>query len=388
MAKIPISVLVLEDSESDAAMLHQIFSRSTTERWELVTVERLEKALEICQSRSFDVALIDLYLPDSDGLDTVTTFLKTVTDVPVVVLTVENNEELALKSLGKGAQDYLVKGHITPELLLRAIRYAIERGRLLVRLQEVNQELESFSYSVAHDLRSPLRAIEAFAKFLQVDYEDRLDEEGVDYLKRIITSSERMSNLIEDLLSYSRLSRKEINLSSVDLESIVTEAIAQQEPIVEEKQAKIIVEKPLSTVIGNETSLLAIISNLISNALKFVASEVQPEIIIWSEEYTPKQEERIYLQRLQPQWVRLWIADNGIGISEQHQDKIFGIFERLHTQEAYPGTGIGLAIAQKAISRMGGKLGLESELDRGSRFWVDLPKYTQENPHQQREADE
>ncbi|MEM8719566.1 MAG: PAS domain S-box protein [Cyanobacteria bacterium P01_G01_bin.39] len=226
------------------------------------------------------------------------------------------------------------------------------------QLEEINQELKDFSYSVSHDLKAPLRAIQGFAIALQEDYVDCLDELGHEYTKRLAVSAQQMEKLINDLLSYSRLSRTEINRHSVSLISVVAKALEELDSQITSTQAQITIDQPLLSTLGNRTIVLQIISNLLSNALKFMADGVQPQIHIWSETHN--------------NFVRLWIEDNGIGIDRQHRSRIFNVFERLHGNEAYPGTGIGLAIVKKGIERLGGRFGVESELDRGSRFWIEL----------------
>lgn len=226
------------------------------------------------------------------------------------------------------------------------------------QLEEINQELKSFSYSISHDLKAPLRAIQGFAIALQEDYGDCLDELGREYTERLAVSAQQMEKLINDLLSYSRLSRTEILQQPVSLTSVVAKALSELDSQIIAIQAQITIDQPLLSILSNRTIVLQIVSNLLSNALKFRVGGVQPQIHIWTE--------------TQNNYVRLWIEDNGIGIDRQHQSRIFNVFERLHGNEAYPGTGIGLAIVKKGIERLGGRYGVESELNRGSRFWIEL----------------
>ncbi|MBE9045196.1 PAS domain S-box protein [Pleurocapsales cyanobacterium LEGE 10410] len=228
------------------------------------------------------------------------------------------------------------------------------------QLEEINQELKAFTYSISHDLKAPLRAIQGFATALQEDYGENLDNLGNEYTWRLINSAQQMEKLIQDLLTYSRLTRSQIQLHSVNLSAIVAKLIEQLEFDQEQKQAQITVDEPLSPVMGSKTILLQIIDNLLSNAIKFVAPGTTSQVHIWTEETG--------------QTVRLWIEDNGIGIKPEHQERIFQVFERLHGNESYFGTGIGLAIAKKGIERLGGKIGVDSQPDRGSRFWIECPK--------------
>ncbi|MFB2768005.1 ATP-binding protein [Pelatocladus sp. BLCC-F211] len=250
------------------------------------------------------------------------------------------------------------------------------------QLQEVNQELEAFTYSVSHDLRAPLRAMQGLAQALQEDYNSNLDATGQEYTQRIITAAARMDTLILDLLAYSRLGRSEIWLQRLSLESAIADAINELHSDIQITQAHITIESPLPIVKAHRSILVQVLINLISNALKFVASDVKPQVRIWAEErvggvggvnsydtlHTPVSSETSTSNKL----VRLWVEDNGIGIASQHQQRIFRTFERLHGIESYPGTGIGLAIIKRGIERMGGSVGVESQLGQGSQFWIEL----------------
>ncbi|MBD2777619.1 sensor histidine kinase [Iningainema tapete] len=224
------------------------------------------------------------------------------------------------------------------------------------QLQFVNEELEAFAYSVSHDLRAPLRAMQGFAEALLEDYGDNFDELGKEYAQRIVTSAVRLEDLIQDLLTYSRLSRTELSLKRISLTSVVSEAMNQIQAL--EQQAEVTIQSPLPDAIAHRLTLIQIITNLLSNAIKFVEADVKPQVRVWAE--------------IRGEWVRLWVSDNGIGIAPEHQKRIFRVFERLHGQESYPGTGIGLAIVRKGIERMGGQVGVESQLGQGSRFWIEL----------------
>ncbi|MBC8449896.1 MAG: GAF domain-containing protein [Chloroflexi bacterium] len=252
------------------------------------------------------------------------------------------------------------------------------------RLEEINVALETFTFSVSHDLRAPLRALQGFAAALQEDYAERLDAVGQDYAQRIVAAAQRMDTLIRDLLAYSRLSRVDIRLTSLSLQQVVAQALAQLETDIQEKGALVTVEEPLPEVLGHRATLVQVVVNLIANALKFVAPGVRPQVRIWAELRTAcgspiadtvsTPQPTVPQSAIRnPQWVRLWVEDNGIGIAPEHQQRIFRIFERLHGIEAHPGTGVGLAIVAKGVERIGGRVGVESEVGKGSRFWVELP---------------
>ncbi|HEY9728819.1 MAG TPA: CHASE3 domain-containing protein [Chroococcales cyanobacterium] len=271
--------------------------------------------------------------------------------------------------------------HYTTELEQRVA----ERTK---KLEESNIELEAFSYSVSHDLRAPLRTIQGFTQALLEDYGDQLNSIGQEYAHYIIDSAIQMDTLISDLLSYSRLSREEIRLQPIDLSKAISDALSQLDAQMQERQAVVTVEDSLPQVMAHRTTFVQVLTNLFSNAVKFVEPDLQPQVRIWAENVecprleNPGNEENISPSPRLPvplfpdspnEWVRLWVEDNGIGIAPEYQERIFRVFERLHGIETYPGTGIGLAIVRKGMERMGGRVGVESQPGRGSRFWIELP---------------
>ncbi len=225
-------------------------------------------------------------------------------------------------------------------------------------LEERNEELESFGYSISHDLRAPLRTMQGFSEALLEDFGDKLDPTGRDYAERIVAGSRRMDELIRDLLAYSRVSRGELQLLPVALGPVADTALAELGTALRARAATVRVADSLPVVHGHAGTLSQVFANLLGNALKFVPESRPPVIEIVSDRRNGM--------------VRVWVIDNGIGIANEHRERIFRVFERLHSVQEYPGTGIGLAIVRKAIERMGGKVGVESTLGQGSRFWIEL----------------
>ena len=226
-------------------------------------------------------------------------------------------------------------------------------------LKASNSEMEAFVYSIAHDLRAPLRSMQGFSQVLVEQHGGALGEEGREYARVISESALFMDSLLVDLLGFAQVAQEKIDLVPVNLGEAVRTVLQRCEAEVREKQAGIEVITPLPTVLAQRAVLGQILTNLLSNALKFVAAGVRPQIRIWAEERTEA--------------VRLWVEDNGIGLPEENRGRIFQVFQRLHT-EGYAGTGIGLAIVQKGMERMKGRVGVESALGQGSRFWIELSR--------------
>jgi PAS domain S-box-containing protein len=228
-----------------------------------------------------------------------------------------------------------------------------------VDLRSSNEQLETFVYSAAHDLRAPLRSMSGYSQLLRDDYAASLPEAAQHLLKRIQASAEFMDKLLLDLLAYGRTAQAEMDLVPVDIHQAWAVALSQCGSQIEQTGAEIETIEPLPRVRAHEPTLGQILANLLSNALKFVAPSVRPHVRFWAEEKGEN--------------VRLWVEDNGIGIPMEQKERVFRVFERLHGAQ-YPGTGIGLSIVRKGVERMGGAVGLESKPGHGSRIWIELKK--------------
>jgi PAS domain S-box-containing protein len=225
------------------------------------------------------------------------------------------------------------------------------------QLRETIGELEAFSYSISHDMRSPLLAMRGFAEILLRNYSTQLDAKGISYLEKIGVAAGRMDTLIQEVLAYTRVLRAEVHIETVDLDALVRQVI-ETYPRLQTACVEIRIQGVLPKVLGGEASLAQCLSNLLTNAVKFVAPETKPRVNIRAETRAGD--------------IRLWVEDNGIGIAPTDQLRIFKMFERLDRPAAYEGTGLGLTIVRKAVERMGGQMGVESEVGRGSKFWIQL----------------
>jgi PAS domain S-box-containing protein len=269
------------------------------------------------------------------------------------------------------------------------------------RLQELVGELEHFSYTITHDMRAPLRAMRQFSELMRESCARCQHQEGTEFLRKIMTASSRMDRLITDALHYARVVRDELPLGEVDTGALVR-GMLETYPEFQPSRAHIAVEGKLPVVLGNEAGLTQVFSNLLGNAVKFVKPGQKPEIRIRAEPQggdglmdkgiagtqsasataspqpslnSPRHSEATAGPTIQPssappRWVRIWVEDQGIGIAQSMLPRVFDMFSRGNNQ--FEGTGIGLALVRKVTQRMGGRVGVESEAGKGSRFWVEL----------------
>jgi signal transduction histidine kinase len=224
--------------------------------------------------------------------------------------------------------------------------------------RQAQQVMESFAYSVSHDLRAPLRGIEGFGRILLEDYGEKLGAGGRRYAERIVAAADRLQLLISDLLTFSRLQRVEIKLRPLEIDRIVRRQQEQAQSQAGQEGAVIEIDQPLASIRAEPSVFEQALSNLLSNAVKYRRAGEPAHVRVWTE----KKGDR----------VRVWVEDRGIGIAPEHHDRIFGAFERLHGQEHYPGSGMGLAIVKTGVERMGGAVGVVSKLGEGTKFWIEL----------------
>jgi signal transduction histidine kinase len=327
------------------------------------------EALKQLLQEDFALILMDVRMPEMDGFETAQLVhrRKRSRATPIVFLTANGDDPTSvLRGYESGAIDYLPKP-VVPEILRAKVAIFLElyeKTELLRRQAEnlisLNRELEAFSSTVSHDLKAPLRAVRSWSQVLLEDYSGKvLDGEGQDTLKRVLEAGDRMDGLIQSLLNYAKVSRADITIERLNLDLILAESLQAIRAELDGRGAEVKIERPLEFVAAHRVSLVQAVSNLLSNANKFTPAGVAPSVSVRSEMRGDRR--------------RLWIEDNGIGIDPADCERIFRPFERLHGQHAYAGHGIGLAIVQRAIERVGGTVGVESQPGKGSRFWIELP---------------
>ncbi|MGZ8939984.1 MAG: hybrid sensor histidine kinase/response regulator [Limisphaerales bacterium] len=374
-----VNILMVDDSPDKLLAMESVLESLGQN---LVKVPSGEEALRILLRQDFALILLDVNMPGMDGFETAQMIRKrrSMEHIPIIFVTALSTTDAdVFKGYQFGAVDYILTPFV-PEILrtkvgvfvdlwkqrreleARAEALRVANLDLADRAQQLslaNLELESFCYTIAHDLRAPLRAMEGLTALLLEEYTEKLDSSARDYGMRIRTAAARMDQMIQELLAYSRLSLLSIEAQPVRLSRAIKDALSQLTWDLEQRNAHVVVEESGHCVLGNYVILVQVLVNLVSNALKFVQEGKTPQIKIHDE--------------LRDGKVRVWVEDNGIGIAQEHRDRIFRIFERLHGRDNYAGTGVGLAIVHKSIQRMNGQVGLESDVGKGSRFWFELP---------------
>jgi hypothetical protein len=344
-----------EDVEQVEAMLADDFS--------VEVINHLASVMDQLK-HGFDVVILDLNLPDSQGYDTFESVEKMSGEVPVIVLTSNSDRKLAMRAMRHGAQDYLFKETINAEVIIRSIRYAIERNKLVQgqktimdELQRSNSDLQQFVYVASHDLQEPLRQVTNYLSLMERSFKHQLNPKAKEYIDYAMEGGNRMHELIEDVLAYSRIDSSSKKFASVDMNEVAAKVLTVLKLEIEENRAEILID-PLPTVMADESQMTQVMQNLVGNAIKFHGSDlpmVQISSSLGKKEWT------------------FSIKDNGIGLEMANAEKIFLMFQRLHGREEYPGTGIGLAIVKKIIERHGGQIWVESRPGKGATFFFTIP---------------
>lgn len=227
----------------------------------------------------------------------------------------------------------------------------------ILKLEAVNRELEAFTYSVSHDLRSPLRAIHSYTKILSEEYLTNVDEEGKSMMNSVMRNAKKMGQLIDDLLAFSKIGKKELQFSTINITQLVEATLIDLKASLPELKTKICI-LPMPSAKADYNLMILVFTNLMSNAIKYSSSKEQPEVEIGS---LQENGETIY-----------YVKDNGAGFDMKYYDKLFGVFQRLHASEEFEGTGVGLALVKRIITRHGGRIWAEAKQDEGATFYFTL----------------
>jgi two-component system NtrC family sensor kinase len=387
----PKKILAVDDS---ATYLHELTGALRGEGYDVVLARSGEEAIELLAVQPVDCILMDVVMPGIGGQEACQRIKSApvLRDIPLIMLTSRENRESMIQGLAAGADDYISKTsdfdvlkarvraqirrkqfedenrHIREELLHKqleatearaASELAETRATLIEELKRKNDELASFSYSVSHDLRAPLRHVIGFAAMLEQSSAAQLGEQGQRQLATIVRAATRMEQLIEDLLVFSRLGSVALSTQHVDLDDVVHSALEELET--DEPQQIVWRVGALPSVEGDPRLLRLVFVNLLSNAVKYSSKRERPEIEVGVAATDNTRQAVVF------------VRDNGAGFDMQYADRLFGVFQRLHSNEEFKGTGIGLANVRRIVLRHGGRVWAESIVGLGATFYVSLP---------------
>jgi signal transduction histidine kinase len=380
-----ISVLLVDDEPRNLLALEAVLSDLEVD---LVSVQSGEAALRHLLENEVALILLDVRMPGIDGFETARLIRQRdkTQHLPIIFLTAIDRDEIdVFRAYEIGAVDYIFKP-VQPEILRSKVRVFIELFRKndeirmqaeqirrsyeeLRELTRSNTELEQFAYVASHDLQEPLRTVISYVQLLERRYKGQLDAEAEEFIEHAVQAARRMQRLIRDLLQYSRITTNAREFSIVDLEALAREVVADLGVNIERVNGTVEVGE-LPTIEAEPTQMAQLLLNLISNALKYHRPGVPPRVRLRGEKLAHGSAAP---GTLSGETCELSVEDNGIGFDEKHLDRIFKIFQRLHAQHEYEGTGIGLAICHKIVQRHGGSISARSQPGEGSTFRVLLP---------------
>jgi two-component system, sensor histidine kinase and response regulator len=387
MGEPDIIILIVDDKTANIFALEKLLERP---KLNFLTATNGKEGLKIALEKDVDLIILDVQMPEMDGFEVAQVLKshKRTRDIPIIFASAEKKERQSImKGFEEGAVDYLSKP-LDPELTKAKVsvllkiqmqkRELLEKNQSLEKaetkilqlntdlqnnlqqLESVNKELESFTYSVSHDLRAPLRSLIGYSKMLEEDFKDKLGESGTNTLNIICQNASRMNKLIDDLLEFSKLGRKEVHRSEVNSDKLVKDILHE---IAESTKHKASIQvKSLYPVKADPALLRQVWVNLISNAVKYSSLTEAPMIEIAS--YKESGELVFY------------VKDNGDGFDMKYVDKLFGVFQRLHKSTEFEGTGVGLALVQRIVFKHGGHVWAEGKVKQGATFYFSLPGCT------------
>ena len=351
----PAHVLIVDDSEDDRDFYHRLL----TSDMQVATVdlaENGEQGLSLYQERPAECVLLDFNMPGDDGVAVLERLKAIDPHVPVVMMTGEGSEDVAVAAMKAGALDYVVKGSTSASGLRRALTNATDKASLVRKIDVQRQEQTAFIRVLVHDIRAPLRGLTSFTEILCDDLEAGIHVNVSEHVEMIQLAAMRMNALVDTLAHYSLLDR-EIKFEPVVTDDIVAEVMDHLYVTLNERKAKFEIPS-LPNVTGHGPQLVQLFQNLIGNAIKY---NERPDPMV-----------RVKTEMLDECWL-FTVEDNGIGIPKDKLSSIFEPFQRLWSQDAYEGTGLGLAICRKIVERHGGRIWCDSIEGKGSRFFFTLP---------------
>jgi phosphoserine phosphatase RsbU/P len=359
-----IRALLIEDNPGDARLVRALLDEAGADAVSLAHVDRLSDGVRHLAEARTDVVLLDLTLPDSHGFETFSSLHAQKPDIPIVVMSGLDDQALAVRAVHEGAQDYLVKGHADGGVILRSLRYAIERSRLQQAQRDLERQKDEFFSSISHDLRTPVAAIKAAVGVVLANEPEGMPAALHRMLVNIDLASDELSGLIENLLQAARLQsgRVDVWVADADLRDVVMRSVRAVEPLLQTRAQQLNLDLPREPVV------LPVDSELFGRALRNVLGNAQKH-------GRDGGSITVFLRSTSDE-VQVAVADDGPGIPLAEQEHIFDRFYRGRGEGGHrpAGTGLGLAIARAFVELQGGRVWVESEPGRGATFWLALPR--------------
>ncbi len=348
------TILIVDDVPENISTLFHFLDINN---FEVLVARDGESAIELIEYERPDLILLDVMMPGIDGFETCRRLKKNPSsrEIPVIFMTALADTLDKVKGFKIGAVDYITKPIQQQEVLAR-INTHVTIYKLRQQLEAKNKELEAFSYTVAHDLKNPIHDLISMSDLLKTVYSDDLNIQGKECLEHILKSSYKMVDIINALLLLANVSTQGVNLTTVDMKEVIYRAEQRLATMIEQYNAKIIIHDNFPTIISYEPWLEEVWVNYLTNAIKYGGAA--PCVEIGASQEAEK--------------ICFWIRDNGLGLDKQAMTKLFTPFTRLHQASVEEGHGLGLSIVQRIIEKLGGEVGVESELGKGSRFYFRL----------------
>lgn len=356
-------VLLVEDNPGDARLIRELLADAGPSEFKVMHVATVSDAINLVRESSVDVMLLDLSLPDNSGLDTVRRIGRQATEVPIIVMTGTDDSSLAMRAVQEGVQDYLIKGETSSDWLARCIRYAIERKRdrqVLSRknseLEQKNANLQQLTFAMTHDLQTPLASLVGAVDILKAQISDGDDATIRNWLARIESSTLRMTDMLDNLNSFSRAGIDSLECHPLSLMSVVASVMEDTRVLAAEQSVTVVADIDETRILADRVAAIRILTNLVVNAVKYMPTSTKGVVRLTCSQ--------------QRGAVQVCVSDNGPGIPPERLKEVFVAFKRGNSK--VPGTGLGLAIVARYVERLGGRVWLESDGHSGTRARVEF----------------
>lgn len=351
-----LSILIADDDNGDRMQLKRVLKKSGLP-CEISEASDIKEALVICQDKPLDISIIDYQMPGQNGLEGIKALHALFPSMSIIMVTGQGDEIIASEAIKQGASDYIPKGNIDAQAIRRVIENALEKKKLLQKIEEQQTDLKNFAKVLVHDLKAPIRSLNSLVNFLKEDIQEGNQENILEGCQHITKTTRHLSALIDTLRDYTEAD-KQVEFETVSINTVLQTILEILNVDIKEKKAQITFD-PCPEVTGNTPLLTQLLQHLVANGIKYCEKDT-PTLHVSADKEGDA-------------W-KFTVKDNGIGIPKKDLKKIFAPFTRLHGSDQYSGTGLGLATCKKIVEKHGGKIWCESKENEGSTFFFTLPK--------------